>query len=137
MDKKQEIAALRSLKGDTYFAQFFGEDIEQMCQNITNDFPIQYGTRFIDKAAALTKELNAAKVKAAEDLEDMVANFIKLNKALFSLDFYHYCAERVGKLFIIKCKRAEGYPLTEDEFDYLIRIADKHINPENYQINNQ
>ena len=34
MDKKSEIATLQSLKGDTYFGEFFdNKDIDQMCQN--------------------------------------------------------------------------------------------------------
>lgn len=42
MTKKEEIDVLQSLKGDTYFAQFFGsKDIDQMCQNINNDFPLR------------------------------------------------------------------------------------------------
>ena len=41
MTKQEEIDILQSLKGDTYFAQFFGsKDIDQMCQNINNDFAI-------------------------------------------------------------------------------------------------
>lgn len=129
MKKEQEIATLRTLEGDTYFSQFFSHnDIEQMCENIKNDFPIEFGTHFIEKAAQLTKELNTAKVKAQEELEDMVANCIKLNT--MTEDFYHYCAERVGKIFIIKCKRQYGMQITDEELDYLIRITDKHINPD-------
>lgn len=43
MDKKQEIEILQSLKGNTYFANFFGShDIDQMCNNIKNDFGLEY-----------------------------------------------------------------------------------------------
>ena len=131
MDKQKEIAALRSLaEGDTYFRQFFKGDIEQMCENIKNDFPIEFGCHFIERAAQLEKQLIADKAYAAEELEDMVANFIMLNRGTFTPEFYHYCAERVGKLFIIKVKREQCLPLTEDEIDHLINIADRHINPE-------
>ena len=42
MTKQDEIEVLQSLKGDTYFSQFFtSNDIDQMCQNIRNDFPIE------------------------------------------------------------------------------------------------
>lgn len=138
MDKQKEIATLRSLKGDTYFAQFFKEhDIEQMCENIKNDFPIEMDCQFNEKARLAAQEINRAKVEAAEDLEDMVANFIKLNGAAFSPDFYHYCVQHVGRLFIIKCKHEFGYPLNDMEIDHLIKIADKHLNPENYSSNQQ
>lgn len=50
MTKQEEIDILQSLKGDTYFAQFFGsKDIDQMCQNISNDFAIEGGCGFSQK----------------------------------------------------------------------------------------
>lgn len=50
MTKQEEIDILQSLKGDTYFAQFFGsKDIDQMCQNINNDFAIEGGIDAIIK----------------------------------------------------------------------------------------
>ena len=79
------------------------------------------------------QETSNIRVEAVEKEEDMVANFIKLNKGAFTEEFYHYCAQRVGKLFIIKCKREAKLPLTDEELDYLIKVADKHLNPENYQ----
>lgn len=56
MTKQEEIDILQSLKGDTYFAQFFGsKDIDQMCQNINNDFAIEGGCGFNQKAEALER----------------------------------------------------------------------------------
>lgn len=44
MEKVKEIELLQSLKGDTYFAQLFsGQQIDAMCENIKNDYPIEYG----------------------------------------------------------------------------------------------
>ena len=34
MTKEKEIQILQSLKGDTYFAQMFGDDIDRMCENL-------------------------------------------------------------------------------------------------------
>lgn len=122
MEKQKEIETLRSLKGDTYFGEYFSsDDIEQMCENIKNDFPIEMDCHF------------AEKVRAAQLEEDMVKCFIEENEAAFSPEFYRYCAARVGRLFIIKCKRKCGYTLNDDELEFLIRTADRHINPENYQ----
>lgn len=134
MEKQKEIEALRSLKGDTYFGEYFSsDDIEQMCKNITNDFPIEMDCHFAEKERSLIKQVNAEKVRAAQLEEDMVKCFIEENEAAFSPEFYRYCAERVGRLFIIKCKRECGYALNDDELEFLIRTADRHINPENYQ----
>ena len=132
MDKKKEIATLQSLKGDTYFNEYFRSDMAQMCENIKNDFPIEYGCAFAAKAESLQKELNKQMVRTSDEMENIVRAFITLNKAAFTQEFYHFCCEKVGKLFIIKEKRLNGIALTDDELDYLIGVADKHINPENY-----
>lgn len=56
MDKQQEIKILQSLKIETYFEQFFcGADIDKMCENIRNDFPIEYDTLFNKKSGIITK----------------------------------------------------------------------------------
>ena len=42
MNKQTEIEHLRALQqGDTYFAQYFGQDIDTMVQNIKKDFSIE------------------------------------------------------------------------------------------------
>lgn len=51
MTKEEEINHLMALKGckrgDTYFNQFFSsDDIEQMIQNIHDDFAIEMGCSF-------------------------------------------------------------------------------------------
>lgn len=68
MRKQEEIQVLQSLKGDTYFAQKFGSDIDQMCENIKNDFPIEMGCMFITETEALKKALAQTKKKADEEL---------------------------------------------------------------------
>lgn len=50
MEKQKEIEILQSLKEDTYFGKFFKNDIDQMCQNITNDVPIECRCHFISKS---------------------------------------------------------------------------------------
>lgn len=138
MDKNQEIKILRSLKGDSYFSQFFNDhDIEQMCENVKNDYPIEFYCQFNAKAASLEQQLRQAKLEAINREEEMVANFIKLNRGTFTDEFYHHCAQKVGKLFIIKCKREAMMPLSEAELDYLIKVADHHINPELSNQNNK
>ena len=55
MEKKQEIEILQSLKGDTYFAEYFGGlDIDIMCANIKNDHPIELGCAFAKKSRRIT-----------------------------------------------------------------------------------
>lgn len=61
MTKEKEIQILQSLKGDTYFAQMFGDDIDKMCENISVDFAIESGCKFNAKAEVLQKELQEQK----------------------------------------------------------------------------
>ena len=66
MTRQDEIEVLQSLKGDTYFSQFFGQDIDQMCQNISNDFCIELGCSFNKATEVLAKQLKEAKAEKDE-----------------------------------------------------------------------
>ena len=81
MTKQEEIEVLQSLKGDTYFAQKFGADIDTMCENIKNDFAIECGCTFNKETEVLRKEMENVKTAA----KDMITNFahkiiVSLNK---------------------------------------------------------
>ena len=52
MTKEKEIALLQELGGDTYFSQFFGNDIDTMCENIRRDYPIEFGTTVLARIGA-------------------------------------------------------------------------------------
>jgi len=66
--KNQEISLLKKLvNGDGYFAEKFGEDIDVMCKNIKNDFPIEMNTSFGD----LEQEIEENKCKIKDILEKL------------------------------------------------------------------
>ena len=78
MTKQEEIDILQSLKGDTYFAQFFGsKDIDQMCQNINNDFAIEGGCGFNQKAEALERINADLKKEIQQKIYDLGMELIK------------------------------------------------------------
>ena len=129
MTKEKEIALLQELGGDTYFAQYFKNDIDTMCENIRNDYPIDFGTTISSKIGSLIKEVNMWKAEVCHTQELMVNNFFRLNKGMITDEFYEYLVGQVGKLFIIKAKREAGIGLTDEELDYLIEFADRHLNP--------
>lgn len=79
MTKQEEIDILQSLKGDTYFAQFFGsKDIDQMCQNISNDFAIEGGCGFSQKAEALERINADLKKEFQQKIHDLGMELIKV-----------------------------------------------------------
>lgn len=126
MDKKQEIEILQSLKGDTYFQDFFGaHDIDQMCENITNDFGIEYCCQFNQKAAILESQVKEEKKKTQEDKQNFVRGLIDDFEGAIPANIYDRLLDAVGQLFIINFKREKNYPLTEAEIDWLVREMNK------------
>lgn len=126
MDKKQEIEILQSLKGDTYFADFFGShDIDQMCENIRNDFGLEYCCQFYQKASIFEQQVKEAKEKALEDKQNFVRGLIDDFEGSIPYQMYDHLADAVGQLFIINFKREKEYQLTEEEIDWLVKQVNK------------
>jgi hypothetical protein len=122
MTKQEEIDILQSLKGDTYFAQFFGsKDIDQMCQNISNDFAIEGGCGFNQKAETLERINADLKKEFQQKIHDLGMELIKVLDKGFDEDAIYQLVEgEVGIDAIIKFKRKEGLKLTNDELNYLV-----------------
>lgn len=122
MTKQEEIDILQSLKGDTYFAQFFGsKDIDQMCQNINNDFAIEDGCGFNQKAEALERINADLKKEIQQKIYDLGMELIKdLDKGFDEDAIYQLVKGEVGVDAIIKFKRKNDLELTDKEIDYLV-----------------
>lgn len=122
MTKQEEIDILQSLKGDTYFAQFFGsKDIDQMCQNIINDFAIEGGCGFNQKAEALERINADLKKEIQQKIYDLGMELIKdLDKGFDEDAIYQLVKGEVGIDAIIKFKRKNDLELTDKEIDYLV-----------------
>lgn len=122
MTKEKEIQILQSLKGDTYFAQMFGDDIDRMCENISVDFPIESGCKFNTKAEVLQKELKEQKEQAKQEALDFAFGII--------LDFregngvrdkvYQTIESRIGIDEMIKFKHSQKIELSDTEINYLV-----------------
>lgn len=122
MTKEKEIQILQSLKGDTYFAQMFGDDIDRMCENISVDFPIESGCKFNAKAEVLQKELKEQKEQAKQEALDFAFGII--------LDFregngvrdkvYQTIESRIGIDEMIKFKHSQKIELSDTEINYLV-----------------
>lgn len=122
MDKQTEIKTLQSLKGDTYFNQFFtNEEIDTMCQNISNDFAIEYS---IDKLEAVRRleEKQKDYDTVSKGLEDYMEQTDKLTKDVDELA--RYIADQAHKLSS-KELRAKAIELMGDESEYIKYILRK------------
>lgn len=120
MKKSEEIQALKSLKGDTYFAIFFGEDIDQMCENIRNDHPIEFNCKFAEKFNEAREELHSQHMNHKEEIKQFVRDILDDCFGCPSSEVYEILVKKVGRMFIINYKREKDYTLTDDEIDFLI-----------------
>lgn len=110
------------MKGDTYFAQFFGsKDIDQMCQNINNDFAIEGGCSFIQKAETLERINADLKKEYKQKIYDLGMEIIKILDRGFDEDAIYQLVEgEVGINAIIKFKFKNNLELTDKEIDYMV-----------------
>lgn len=137
MTKQEEVHALQSLKGDTYFAQVFGQDIDQMCENVKNDFGIMLNTTYALHLESLEKALKAAKESMAEAQAQYEKNYEELCrrqderiKQLFLMFFgksetqrYEIVEELFGRVFALRCKYEENSELYPEEMEELFKLA--------------
>ena len=127
MTKEEEIKHLIALMGkgcgDTYFNQFFSIcDIEQMIQNIKDDFAIEMGCSFTKKAEELEKKLRKEQKAHDQDMLDFVAELLVTEAK--GGNPIKVAMKKIGTDNTIKIKRINKIPLSEEEIDYLVSKLD-------------
>lgn len=92
-----------------------------MCQNISNDFAIEGGCGFYQKAEALERINADLKKEFQQKIHDLGMELIKvLDKGYDEDAIYQLVEGEVGIDAIIKYKHKEGLKLTNDELNYLV-----------------
>ena len=126
MTKQEEIEVLQSLKGDTYFAQKFGTDIDKMYENIENDFAIECGCTFSRETEVLRKEIESVKTVAKDMITIFAHNIIVALDKGPDTDAMAYQAveEVIGIKEIIKFKHSQNIELSDSEIKYLVERLD-------------
>ena len=125
MEKVKEIELLQSLKGDTYFAQLFGDkQIDAMCENIKNDYPIELGLNLFESSpiAKANEELRK-RLAYCQEREESVAKGILIKANDHLDDSLEDLAEHLighKKCLIIKLNSA--LPLSEEDRDTLAKL---------------
>ena len=126
MEKVKEIELLQSLKGDTYFAQLFDDrQIDAMCENIRNDYPIELGLNLFE-GSLVAKENAKLKERLAscQEREEVIAKTI-LYKAIneYGDDTLEDLAESlIGYKKCLAIKLRSALPLDEDDRDTLAKL---------------
>lgn len=125
MEKAKEIGLLQSLKGDTYFAQFFDDQqIDAMCENIKNDYPIELGLNIFEGSfvAKENTELRKQLTRHAK-LEESAAESILLKANEHMDDSLAYIAESlVGSDKCLAIKLRLALPLSGEDRDILVKL---------------
>lgn len=127
MTKQEEIKHLMALmgdkRGDTYFNQFFSkDDIEQMMENIKDDFAIEMGCSFTEKAKELEKKLHEEQKAHDQDMLDFVAELLVTE--VQGGNSLNVAMKKIGMDNTIKIKRKNKIPLSDEEIDYLVSKLD-------------
>ena len=127
MTKQEEIKHLMALmgdkRGDTYFNQFFSStDIEQMIQNIHDDFAIEMGCSFTKKVEELEKKLHEEQKAHDQDMLDFVEDLLVTEAR--GGNSLNVAMAKIGMDNTIKIKRKNKIPLSEEEIDYLVSKLD-------------
>lgn len=125
MEKVKEIELLQSLKGDTYFAQLFGNNqIDAMCENIKNDYPIELGLNLFENSP-IAKENAELKKKLSNRTkrEELVAEGIIL-KANEHLDesLEDLAEQLIGYKKCLAIKLRLALSLSVEDRDTLINL---------------
>lgn len=120
MTKQEEISILQSLKGDTYFAQIFGDDIDKMCENISVDFAIESGCKFFAKIDALQKALDKQKKHAEKTLLSFAHEIIIALDKGSDATVYLAVEGVIGIEEIIRFKHSQNIELLDSEINYLV-----------------
>lgn len=117
------MALMGDKRGDTYFNQFFSStDIEQMIQNIHDDFAIEMGCSFTKKAEELEKKLHEEQKAHDQDMLDFVAELLVTEAQ--GGNPLKVAMKKIGTDNTIKIKRINKIPLSEEEIDYLVSKLD-------------
>lgn len=128
MEKVKEIELLQSLKGDTYFAQLFGdEQIDAMCENIRNDYPIEYGLNIFEGSSVAKENTELKKwLTRRAKLEESVAKDILIKANGHLDDSLKDLAERlIGHKKCLVIKLCLALPLSEDDRNELLKIIEQ------------
>lgn len=128
MDKETEIKHLRALQqGDTYFAQFFKNDIDKMVQNITDDFPIELGCKFMTKADSLQSTLDNLRKEVELFKFDLAVTIYRELEDNVPVPIQQWIMDNLGNpLRVIEAKVAANVPPTKEEVKYLIKQAKRN-----------
>ena len=128
MEKVKEIELLKSLKGDTYFAQLFGdEQIDVMCENIRNDFPIEHGLNLFEGSLVVQENTKLKeRLAGCRARAEAIAGALLTKARGYGDDTLEDLAESlIGYKECLIIKLRSAFTLDQDDRDTLIKLLTK------------
>jgi hypothetical protein len=104
-----------------YFAEYFGGDLEKMCENIKNDFPIELGTYFNGKVDYFQQRNEETVKNHALEILDLCDTLLCVHADTNCERLYECAVEKIGRKNGIARKNVLGLPITKSEIDYLLK----------------
>ena len=122
--KSAEIRALKALvETEGYFAQWLGQDLNTMIQNITNDFAIESDTVPYNTAVSLQKQYDDMMAAQSEKRVALcVAILALLENAPYNDGLYDLIVDAIGIGTILQIKLSRGYKLRANENSILSQL---------------
>lgn len=120
--KEKEIKALKALiEMDGYFAEYFKGDLEKMCENIKNDFPIEMGTRINNTVEYMQQRNDETVKKHTLEILDLCDTLLVVHAETGNERLYERAVEKLGQKNVIARKRIIGLDVTGQEIDFLLK----------------
>jgi hypothetical protein len=118
--KDKEIALIKNLVAMYgYFAtlleQFLGSDMETVEINIKNDFPLEFGSRLAELINKVKSESKAMQLACHDKLLSLVGHVDEKGEEIIT--------SAVGRIEVMRYKRANGKALSATEIDFLLEVA--------------
>ena len=132
MKKQDEIQILQSLKGhgkeETFFGGYFkDDDIDKMCENIKNDYPIELDTNFNKKSEVMERKLVEERKKADEDMMSFIGDIlIKIDNGDTDL-IYDIIKNKIGIGSILRCKHDRGIDFSKEEIEWMFNKSKNYF----------
>ena len=125
MEKVKEIELLQSLKGDTYFAQLFDDkQIDAMCENIKNDYPIELGLNLFESSpiAKENAELKKRLTRCTEKVETAAKGLLTKASEYSDESLEDLAEQLVGYKKCLTIKLRLALPLSEEDRSTLVKL---------------
>ena len=97
------------------------KDLEKMCENIRNDFPIELGTKLNETVEYMQQRNDETEKMHAAEILEMCDTMLYVHEETGHNRLYELAVEKLGQNNVIARKRVLVLKISTKEIDYLIK----------------